>query len=53
MVNDKIVNSMKRVYFSPVMETYPINPASALCASGDTGTPFGVDNNATNDLIIS
>ena len=48
-----MVNSMKRIYFSPVTETMPMNPASVLCASGDPGTPFGVDNNATDDLIIS
>ena len=43
---------MKRIYISPATETMPMNPTSVLCASGDTGTPFGVDNNATNDLII-
>jgi len=48
-----MVTSMKRIYFSPITETIPMNPASVLCASGGTGTPFGVDNNATDDLIIS
>jgi hypothetical protein len=48
-----MLNPMKRVYFSPVMETILMNPASVLCASGGTGTPFGVDNTPTDDLIIS
>lgn len=48
-----MVNVMRRVYFSPIVETIPMNPASVLCASGAAGTPFGVDNSAKNDLIIS
>ena len=34
----------------PVVQV--MNPASVLCASGEAGTPFGVDNNAKDDLII-
>ena len=53
MVNDKMVNNMRRVYFSPATETMPMHLSAVLCASDTTGTPFGVDNTPANDLIIS
>lgn len=44
---------MRRVYFSPITETMPMNPASVLCASGDASTPYSVDNTPQDGLIIS
>jgi hypothetical protein len=44
---------MKRVYFSPKTDSIPMNPAAILCASSQTNTPFGVENTAIDNQIIS
>jgi hypothetical protein len=44
---------MKRVYCSPEIKTHPMHVATCLCTSCATGTPFGVDNTAKDNLIIS